>query len=280
MLLLDKTHPFFQPDQAGKTVQTKAGPCPLPIRYFAAAHVMMFFAVDMERARALLPSKQFEPLPNEQGKALALVGFWDYHDTSIGPYNESTIALMVTHPGFDQPGVYVCSLPVSTEIACRAGIEVFRYPKFVADSRVVLDGQKVDLSVVLPGGKTALSVTGTRGDSFYAPPMPLQTFAEYVDAPDVEPVVQANGMATVRSASGSNPSVGVSQTLVSPAPSVIYCVSSGAGLVLRAGDADQFMQHQVQTLGLDGMSPISVFVSRNFQSMLDVVYEGSVKTAS
>ena len=105
-MLLDKTAPFFMLDKTDKTVQTKAGPCTLPIRYFSACNVMMFFAVDHDRARLLLPNRQFEPLPNEQGKALALVGFWDYFDTSIGPYNESTISLMVTYPGFDLPGCY------------------------------------------------------------------------------------------------------------------------------------------------------------------------------
>ena len=105
-MLLDKTAPFFMLDKSDKTVQTKAGPCTLPIRYFSACNVMMFFAVDQDRARLLLPNRQFEPLPNEQGKALALVGFWDYFDTSIGPYNESTISLMVTYPGFDLPGCY------------------------------------------------------------------------------------------------------------------------------------------------------------------------------
>jgi hypothetical protein len=276
-MLLDKSAPFFAPGKTEKTVQTKAGPCTLPIRYFSACNVMMFFAVDMDRARSLLPSKQFEPLPNEQGKALALVGFWDYADTSIGPYNESTISLMVTYPGFDLPGCYVCSLPVSTEIACQAGIEIFRYPKFVADSRVVLERQQVDLSVVLQDGKTALSVTGTRGDSFYSPAMAIDTYAEYVEAADIGRVVLDNGMATVRSLSDRNGSIGVSHTTVNSAPTVIYCVSGGAEVVLRAGDGDHFMKRQVQTLGLDGKSPISIFVSRNFQSVLGVTYEGASK---
>jgi hypothetical protein len=276
-MLLDKTAPFFMLDKADKTVQTKAGPCTLPIRYFSACNVMMFFAVDQDRARLLLPNRQFEPLPNEQGKALALVGFWDYYDTSIGPYNESTISLMVTYPGFHLPGCYVCSLPVSTEIACEAGLEIFRYPKFVADSRVALEGQQVALSVVLQDGTTALSVTGTRGDSFYSPPMAINTYAEYVEAADIGRVVQEHGMATVRSRSGKNGSIGVSHTTVNAAPTVVYCVSSGADLVLRAGNSDHFMKQQVQTLGLDGKSPISIFVSRNFQSVLGVTYEGANK---
>jgi hypothetical protein len=33
----------------------------------------------------------------------------------------------------------------------------------------------------------------------------------------------------------------------------------------------------MQTLGLDGKSPISIFVSRNFQSVLGVTYEGANK---
>lgn len=278
MIQTEKTAPFFIPDRVCRTVQTSAGPCSLPLRYFSACNVMMTFAVDPERARSLLPSEAFELQLNEQSKAQVLVGFWDYFDTSIGPYTESMIALMVICPGFEQPGCYVCSLPVSTELACRAGIEIFHYPKFVAENRIVIEGPQVALSVVLPDGKTVLSVTGSRSDSFYIPAMSIQSYAEYVDAPDIEPVVQTNGMVTVRSVSGRSLPVGVSHTIINCAPTVMYSVSSGNGLVLRAGDADHFMQHQIKTLGLDGISPVCIFVSNNFQSTLDVAYEGPVRT--
>jgi hypothetical protein len=54
----------------------------------------------------------------------------------------------------------------------------------------------------------------------------------------------------------------------------VYSVSLGEQIVLCAGNADHFMKPQVDTPGLDGMTPISVFVSQNFQSRLAVAYEG------
>ena len=107
----------------------------LPIRYRDAETMMAFFPLPTRNVRALLPSPQLRPVEAVPGYAvLAFVAF-EYRDTDIGPYNEVAVCVPVlynsplnlplvplllekSYPGL---GFYVHHLPVTTDIACRAG---------------------------------------------------------------------------------------------------------------------------------------------------------------
>jgi len=97
--------------------------------------MMAFFPLPTRNVRALLPSPQLRPVEAVPGYAvLAFVAF-EYRDTDIGPYNEVAVCVPVlynsplnlplvplllekSYPGL---GFYVHHLPVTTDIACRAG---------------------------------------------------------------------------------------------------------------------------------------------------------------
>lgn len=71
---------------------------------------------------------------------------YEYRKTDADPYNEVSIAIMATFQQRQIPGVtlavqamrhrftsYVWHLPVTTERARVGGVELFGYPKFIAD---------------------------------------------------------------------------------------------------------------------------------------------------
>ncbi len=127
-----------------------AGHVELPIVYYDAAAVFAYFWCDHARTGPLLHGTGMTAVGFGRGRALVVLAFFNYYDTSIGPYHEvgTTIAaypsagkapLMPTFGLFRRVkrrkvGFFVLDLPVSTEIACSAGRELWGYPKFVTET--------------------------------------------------------------------------------------------------------------------------------------------------
>jgi hypothetical protein len=125
---------------------TSAGPCELPILYRDASWFGMFFRVDLEKARALLADTSLEPMPLF-GKAMATMHAWEYRDSTVGRYNELGLGIQVQQKGtktkllryaLDQraqpnQAIWVVTLPVTTQSAYTAGVEIWGYPKYVSD---------------------------------------------------------------------------------------------------------------------------------------------------
>jgi hypothetical protein len=147
------------------------GYCDLPILYRDASWMGVFFAVDLRRAEALLSGTGVEPWPFF-GRALAAVYAWDYRDSTVGAYKEvglgvqarvsgkrpSLLGLAMDMLAQPEQGIWVASLPVTTDAACRAGVEVWGYPKYVTDIETHFDarggrvrlGDELELSVPRP----------------------------------------------------------------------------------------------------------------------------------
>jgi hypothetical protein len=134
-------------DVPQKKTRTTKGPVGLPILYRDASVLQAFFVVDGAKATDILQGTGLKPMLT-RGRGLAGLVFFEYRDTSIGPYNEVGLALAChsgegTQPGilrdFLRPsrkreiGFHVLDLPVTTEAACAAGKEIWGYPKFVTD---------------------------------------------------------------------------------------------------------------------------------------------------
>jgi hypothetical protein len=118
----------------------------LPIHYRDAEAIMAFFPVPSTKAAELLPTKRFRLVEVFPGTSVLAVVAFEYRDTDVGPYNELGLCFPVLYnsrfpiplvplllekwyPGL---GFYIHHLPVTTEIAWRAGLEIWGYPKFVA----------------------------------------------------------------------------------------------------------------------------------------------------
>lgn len=124
---------------------TSAGPCELPILYRDASQLGVFFLVDLARAREVVGhDRTIEPWP-VLGRAVAAIYAWEYRDSTVGAYGEVGLGVQCRRKGTRpslltlardmgaQPdqGIWVASLPVTTQAAFAAGVELWGYPKYV-----------------------------------------------------------------------------------------------------------------------------------------------------
>jgi hypothetical protein len=164
---------FF--DVECRSMNTAAGPYELPILYKDASLLTIVVPVDATRASACLPPA-FEPWV-VLGKAIAVLCAFEYRDTTIGPYSELGVGVLVRRagrfPSFfrfardmrreEDAGLYVTNLPVTTEAARAAGADLWGYPRYVtgietifreADVRIVLE-KEVDIRAKRGRGPTS-----------------------------------------------------------------------------------------------------------------------------
>jgi hypothetical protein len=144
--------------------QLSEGTCDLPICYTDASWIGVFFQVELLRASKLLSElsgDELEPWP-VMGKALAAVYAWEYRRSTIGYYKEVGLGIQARVKGakpslwklatdmLAQPkqGIWVVSLPVTSQAAFQAGVEVWGYPKYVSE---------VDVNIGERGGKVILA---------------------------------------------------------------------------------------------------------------------------
>lgn len=123
---------FFQVPR--HRLRVGAGEIEMPIAYRDATATSVFFPAQPRVARELTEPHGLLPVRLPLGALLA-ISWFQYRDTSIGPYGELGVSLLVTparggllgrraHIGF-----FVLHLPVTTEIARSGGVELFGYPK-------------------------------------------------------------------------------------------------------------------------------------------------------
>lgn len=119
-----------------------------PLFYRDVGLTLAVVTADLAAARALLPSG-LVPLALPTGRALLGISCFEYRDTDIGPYNEVALGVAVRAEGARATGLgavarstlrqvyhaFICDLPVTTEIALHGGVDIFNYPKFLADIR-------------------------------------------------------------------------------------------------------------------------------------------------
>ncbi len=117
----------------------------LPVFYYDIASLSAQFLAPIACIQPLLPSPRMHPLRVTPWHCVVAISAFEYRDSDIGPYNEVSIGIPIV---LDQPSpllvgtlsrvpevlqVYVHHLPVTTEIAYAAGVELAGYPKFLAD---------------------------------------------------------------------------------------------------------------------------------------------------
>ena len=141
----------------------------LPVRYFEWSSIMAHFPAPASNLRRLLPSDRLKPALLAPGTGILTLVAMEYRRISdVAAYNELGIMIPVQyeppvnlpglpllfperHPRF---GVYVHHLPVTTREAYDFGVELWGYPKFLAEitfedtdgarrCRLRADGQEV-----------------------------------------------------------------------------------------------------------------------------------------
>lgn len=122
-----------------------AGEIPLFWRKSRAFGALM--PASWRKLKRVLPDARFAPAQIFPGVGAVVLAAYEYSDSSIGPYNEFSVGIVLNSPyHVGVPGynllrqyldgflcAYIYHLPVTTEIALRAGKDYFGFPKIVAD---------------------------------------------------------------------------------------------------------------------------------------------------
>jgi len=155
-----RDHPFFK-DTPRKTLDMAGQPMEFPVFYYDVRFVTAIFTAKTSALKKLLPHRRFKPIQIWPGTGMLGITAFEYHDTSVGPYNEIAISIPIKFPSrFVVPGlsalkmmrknlfpVYIHHLPVTTETALKLGIHFYNYPKFLAD--ITFQDQDESLEVTL-----------------------------------------------------------------------------------------------------------------------------------
>jgi hypothetical protein len=119
----------------------------LPVRYYDWSAISAHFPVPVAAVRKLLPTNKLKPVQLVPGTAILSLMAMEYRQIAdAAPYNEFAIMVPVLYeptvniPGlplffprwFKRFGLYVHHLPVTTQAAYEAGVEIWGYPKIVA----------------------------------------------------------------------------------------------------------------------------------------------------
>jgi hypothetical protein len=120
----------------------------LPVFYYDNTALTAIYTASAQRVRTLLPHPDMRPVELSPGRCLVAFTAFEYRKTDIGPYNEFSVAFVITFGKRPVPwltamgsmmrrcfSAYVWQLPVTTEIARVGGVEMYGYPKFLADIR-------------------------------------------------------------------------------------------------------------------------------------------------
>lgn len=173
---------------------TREGAVGLPILYYNTAAVFASFLVPVAAARALLPA-ELDPVLVAPGKALATVAFFQYVDSSVGPYNEMGLAIGARpaagkgyrdtapwHPAQSLlPGMFVAELPVTTAAANAAGRELWGYPKIVTPIDFQLRGRELSCAVLDDAGLPLCRLAGRTGGGLPLAAPNLMTYTRLDD---------------------------------------------------------------------------------------------------
>ncbi len=130
------------------------------------------FTASTGRVAELLPHPDLHPVEMRRGRCLLIVTAFEYRRSGLGVYKEVSIAAPVT---FGRRSVrlldaaaavvrhafslHVLHLPVTTELARVGGIEVYGYPKFLADIAFAREGGRFACTLA-EGGARILALVG------------------------------------------------------------------------------------------------------------------------
>lgn len=122
-------------------------PVKLPIFYYDGEAMTGVFPARISRLRKYLPDRRLQPARLAPGVGVVTISCFEYRESDVGTYNELAIGIALNYPNhrLNLPGAsllggvirgqmdgYVWHLPVTTELAWKAGRELWNFPKIVA----------------------------------------------------------------------------------------------------------------------------------------------------
>lgn len=144
----------------------------LPYLYYDVRSLAAIYTAKSSKIKALLPSQDMRPVELIPGRCLVAFACFEYRKTDGPPYNEVSISFLITYKKRQIPGLtsarmllsratesYVWQLPVTTEQARAGGVDLFSYPKFIADIEFENDGEWITC-ILADKGQEVLRMSG------------------------------------------------------------------------------------------------------------------------
>ncbi len=144
----------------------------LPVFYYDNTSITATYTASTAAVQSLLPHPDMKLVELYPGRCLVAFTAFEYRKTDIDAYNEFSIAFLISFGKPQLPGLtaawqmsrrrlsaYIWQLPVTTEIARVGGVEMYGYPKFLADIDFQRDTNWLRCDLAEKGEKI-LSLTG------------------------------------------------------------------------------------------------------------------------
>lgn len=144
----------------------------LPVFYYDTTSITAIYTASTSMVKKLLPLPQMTPVELLPGRSLVVFTAFEYRQTDIDPYNEFSMAFPITYnkpqiPFFTAAtqmlrrcfSAYVWQLPVTTEVARIGGVDLYGYPKFLADIEFHKENHRIHCNVA-ENGNNILSMSG------------------------------------------------------------------------------------------------------------------------
>ncbi|MDD1778714.1 MAG: acetoacetate decarboxylase family protein [Candidatus Helarchaeota archaeon] len=242
--------------------QTSGGSVELPILYREVSERRLNFFVDYEAALAKVEGTGLVPCKFYNHKALASLILWNYRDTSIGPYEEAALILIVRvkelpdrrfylptilfrkkSSSWGNMGAYVLELPVTTEAARVAGREIWGYPKFATKIPFKFTSEKeFEFTILDPKSEEPLvSVQAKAGFGITMKGFDLITYSNHQNS--------------------------ILKTVVDIDTKYKSCLRNK--VTLHVGDMDHRLTRNLRDLGLDHVKPWVIQITDHFRSRLN-----------
>ncbi len=162
--------PGFFDGISQREIAVSRGMVKSPCCYYDSSAVHAAFTVSTARVAPLFPDADLHPLELRKGRALLGVTALEHRRSDIGPYREVIVGPLVVFGRRPlrvvdavaaivrrSVSVHVLHLPVTTEIARVWGIEMFGYPKTIADVTFTRGQGRIECSVT-DDGKEVLTL--------------------------------------------------------------------------------------------------------------------------
>lgn len=133
-----------EPSTASSPLGLQAEQDLLPVSYTDGFVVSSVYLVSTKAARDCISSRNLHPIILTKDRSVVVLSLFDFRASSIGAYREVSLGVLVspTASRFGNVmqllqrsavlGTWIVALPVTSELACRGGVQLFGYPKTLA----------------------------------------------------------------------------------------------------------------------------------------------------
>lgn len=249
-------------DITQKPVNTSLGSIDFPMLYSDVDGLFASFWIDYDKAVERLSGTGLNPALKPfsfKKKSVLTLAFFEYRECSAGSYNEVAVAIHSYPEKLGQGiklsardflkksenrtvGTHIIDLPVTTDWAMAGGVEIYGYPKWVADIPLDFSENGFDGRIVDPSTKEdILRLSGKfKGPSIKTPVMDIMSYS-ILDKKMLKTSIHTDG----------------------------YIKNySGRGFVLNAGNSSHETSKAIRDFGLEGAAPFSVNRSVDFKAIL------------